>query len=67
MEFVCSFEMDNEVFEHGDGEMRRVLRKLALEARKSVSAGAIIDLNGNLVGAWEIRNTHADFLKGMED
>lgn len=51
--FTLSFDCDNAAFEDDRaGETARILERLAEEVGNGRRAGAVVDLNGNVVGSW---------------
>jgi len=53
MKFRCEINMDNAAFED-DGELVRLLTKVAKQAAEGQTGMRIVDANGNRVGQWVI-------------
>jgi len=53
MKFRCEIDMDNAAFED-DGELVRLLTKVAKQAAEGQTGMRIVDANGNRVGQWVI-------------
>lgn len=53
--FKLEFATDNAAFaDDHPGEIVRILREIADEARRERTGGAVYDLNGNRVGQWSL-------------
>lgn len=55
------FEADNAAFEGVEGpmEVRRILRVVADKIDAGLTEGAILDINGNVVGSFEYMRSEA--------
>ena len=56
MEFKLNIKMDNAAFDqHVEGELARILHKLAQDVNNMKSEYTIRDINGNIIGQAEIK------------
>ena len=52
--FSLTFNTDNAAFEAMDWEVTRILREVANKVENGRTVGACIDINGNVIGSWEL-------------
>ena len=55
MKFIMDAKMDNAAFRaYPEGELARMLREIAEKIEKGRVYGSVMDINGNIVGSWDI-------------
>ena len=54
MKFKLEFDMNNAAFWSPEIETERILRKIASDVAIGWVSGTIADINGNVIGRWEI-------------
>ena len=49
------FKTDNQAFEdYKEGEIARILCKIARAIENGSTSGSVMDINGNRIGKWEV-------------
>jgi len=54
--FVLKFKIGNAAFQDGEGreETARILEKIAQQVLDGSNGAKILDINGNVVGRWDV-------------